>query len=203
MLPGFWIEELHRFEEHRNAHAHTDGQGYFEVVRIVGKGGMGTVYLARDSKLDRLVAIKVLQVGEFSADDRRARFLREARTAAAIRHPNVATIYEVGENDGLPYIVMEYCEGETLAQRIRRRPLEPAEFLHIATQIAAILASRAEQPEGLLLTRLDPAQFATAWSQFMAGYRKHFRAGGLIAANTFAVLRRGASSVELWSAGKD
>src|SRR5579859_267996 len=104
----------------------------FEIVRILGKGGMGTVYLARDSRLDRLVAVKVLHLGELSADDRRARFLREARTAAAIRHPNVATTYEVGESEGVPFIVMEYCEGETLSQRIRRRPLEPGEFLKIA-----------------------------------------------------------------------
>ena len=113
----------------------------FDIARILGKGGMGTVYLARDVKLDRPVAIKVLHLTEFAYDDRRARFLREARTAAAIRHQNVATIYEVGETDGLPYIVMEYCEGETLAQRIRRRTLEPAEFLQIARQLAAGVAA--------------------------------------------------------------
>ena len=95
----------------------------FDVVRILGKGGMGTVYLARDQRLDRLVAVKVLHAEDLAAEDRRARFMREARTAAAIRHPNVATIYEVGETDeGVPFIVMEYCEGETLSQRMRRRP---------------------------------------------------------------------------------
>lgn len=109
----------------------------FQVLRTLGKGGMGTVYLARDGRLDRLVAIKVLQLSEFAADDRRARFMREARTAASIRHANVATIYEVGEDSDVPFIVMEYCHGETLAQRIRRRSLEPAEFLQIARQIAA------------------------------------------------------------------
>lgn len=113
----------------------------FEVVRVLGKGGMGTVYLTRDGRLDRLVAVKVLQVNELVTDDRRARFLREGRTAAAIRHPNVATIYEVGEHDGVPFIVMEYCEGETLAQRIRRRPIDPAEFLQIARQLASGLAA--------------------------------------------------------------
>jgi serine/threonine-protein kinase len=80
----------------------------FEVVRTLGKGGMGTVYLARDARLDRLVAVKVLELSEFSTDDRRARFIRESRTAAAVRHPNVATIHEVGESDGAPYIVKEY-----------------------------------------------------------------------------------------------
>src|SRR4051794_36908537 len=110
----------------------------FDVVRILGKGGMGTVYLARDQRLDRLVAIKVLHAEDLAAEDRRARFMREARTAAAIRHPNVATIYEVGETgEGVPFIVMEYCEGETLSQRMRRRPIEAGEFLSIARQIAA------------------------------------------------------------------
>ena len=116
----------------------------FQVVRILGKGGMGTVYLARDPRLERTVALKVLHSEGLEAADRRARFLREARNAAAIRHANVATIYEVGESDGLPFIVMEYCEGETLSQRIRRRPLEAAEFLNIARQLTAGLAAAHE-----------------------------------------------------------
>lgn len=103
---------------------------------------MGTVYLARDERLGRLVAIKVLNSSEMAAEDRRARFLREARSAAAVRHPNVATIHEVDETaDGVPYIVMEYCEGETLSQRLRRSPLEAAEFLSIARQLAAGVAA--------------------------------------------------------------
>ncbi|MDQ6803212.1 MAG: protein kinase [Acidobacteriota bacterium] len=112
----------------------------FEVIRVLGKGGMGTVYLARDPRLDRSVALKVLRAEDLIAEDRRSRFMREARTAAAIRHPNVATIYEVGEWDGAPYLVMEYCEGETLAQRLHRRPFEAAEFLNVARQIAAGVA---------------------------------------------------------------
>jgi serine/threonine protein kinase len=114
----------------------------FEIVRILGKGGMGSVYLARDQRLGRQVALKVLNSEDLASDERRARFLREAKTAAAIRHQNVATIYEVGEtDDGLPFLVMEYCEGETLAQRLRRRPVDAGEFLAIARQIAAGLAA--------------------------------------------------------------
>jgi len=116
----------------------------FEVLRVLGKGGMGTVFLARDPRLDRPVALKVLHPEDVGTDERRARFLREARTAAAIRHPNVATIYEVGEAGGAPFIVMEYCEGETLSQRLHRRPLETAEFLSVAKQIAAGLAAAHE-----------------------------------------------------------
>lgn len=118
----------------------------FEIVRVLGKGGMGTVYLARDQRLGRLVALKVLNSNELAYDDRRARFMREARSAAAVRHQNVATIYEVGEGeDGAPFIVMEYCEGETLSQRIRRRALESGEFLAIARQLAAGIAAAHEK----------------------------------------------------------
>ena len=114
----------------------------FEIVQVLGKGGMGTVYLARDEKLGRQVAVKVLNAAELSSSDARVRFVRESRAAAAIRHPNVATIYEVGETDeGQPFIVMEYCEGETLSQRIRRRPVEAGEFLSIGRQIASALAA--------------------------------------------------------------
>jgi len=114
----------------------------FEIIRILGKGGMGSVYLARDQRLGRQVALKVLNAEDLNSEDRRLRFLREAKTAASIRHQNVATIYEVDENDeGQPFIVMEYCEGETLAQRLRRRPVDAGEFLAIARQIAAGLAA--------------------------------------------------------------
>jgi serine/threonine-protein kinase len=118
----------------------------FEIVRILGKGGMGTVYLARDQRLARYVAIKVLNASEMAYADRKARFFREARSAASIRHANIATIHEVGETaGGMPFIVMEYCEGETLSQRIRRRPVDSPEFLSIARQIAAGLAAAHEK----------------------------------------------------------
>src|SRR5436189_3681526 len=114
----------------------------FETVRVLGKGGMGTVYLARDLRLGRHVALKVLNASDLAYDDRRARFMREARSAASIRHQNVATIYEVDETeDGKPFIVMEYCEGETLSQRMRRRPLDAGEFISIARQLAAGVAA--------------------------------------------------------------
>jgi serine/threonine protein kinase/tetratricopeptide (TPR) repeat protein len=120
--------------------------GGFEIIRVLGKGGMGTVYLARDQRLGRYVALKVLNATELAYDDRKARFLREARSAGAIRHQNVATIYDVDETaDGTPFIVMEYCEGETLSQRIRRRPLDSMEFLSIARQIAAGLHAAHEK----------------------------------------------------------
>jgi len=117
----------------------------FEITRTLGKGGMGTVYLARDDRLGRLVAVKVLNTDETLSEETKSRFLREARAAASIHHQNVATIYEIGDTpEGQPYIVMEYCEGETLAQRLRRRPLDTGEFLNIGRQIAAGLAAAHE-----------------------------------------------------------
>jgi len=102
---------------------------------------MGTVYLARDERLGRQVALKVLNPDETARDDKHHRFLREARAAAAIRHPNVATIYEVEDTPDKRYIVMEYCEGETLAQRLRRRPIDAGEFLSFARQITSGVAA--------------------------------------------------------------
>ncbi len=116
----------------------------FQIVRILGKGGMGTVYLARDQRLGRQVALKVLNSEELGRDVSQHRFIRESRAAAAIRHPNVATIYEVEDAEDRHYIVMEYCEGETLAQRLRRRPVDAAEFLLIARQIVAGVAAAHE-----------------------------------------------------------
>lgn len=115
--------------------------GHFRVDRVLGRGGMGTVYLGRDEKLDRYAAIKLLSEFESADDASRERFLREARVAAAVRHPNIATIYEIGESGGIPYIAMEYCEGETLSARIHREPVRTDEFILIAEQIAAGLAA--------------------------------------------------------------
>lgn len=114
----------------------------FEILRILGRGGAGTVYLAHDKRLGRQVALKVLNAEDLAAPDAGARFLQEARAAAPIRHPNVATVYEVGETEeGQPFLVLEYCQGETLAQRIRREPIEAGEFLRIAKQMAAGIAA--------------------------------------------------------------
>jgi eukaryotic-like serine/threonine-protein kinase len=97
--------------------------GACQVLSLLGKGGMGQVYLARDTRLDRHVALKVLPQEVTRDPERLKRFVREARAASALNHPNIATIHELGEAEGVHYIVMEYVKGETLEVRIHGRPL--------------------------------------------------------------------------------
>ena len=132
---------------------------HYHVLSLLGAGGMGEVYLARDPRLDRTVALKILP-GEFAADaDRMQRFTREAKAASALNHPNVATIYDVGESDGISFIVMEHVEGETLQARISRR-MTPPEVVDIAVQAADALdlahakgiTHRDIKPANLMLT---------------------------------------------------
>src|SRR5215510_14623341 len=91
---------------------------HYRILEAVGAGGMGAVYKAHDEKLDRVVAVKILPPDMVAHEDRRRRFLQEARAASALNHPHILTVYEIGDADGKPYIVMEYIEGETLRQRI-------------------------------------------------------------------------------------
>ena len=113
--------------------------GSYQVLSLLGAGGMGEVYRARDTKLDRIDALKVLPADVATDQGRMRRFIREARAASALKHPNVATIYEIGTSDGVNFIAMEYVEGETLAARINGRPLDPAEIVDIGIQIADAL----------------------------------------------------------------
>ncbi|HEX2060225.1 MAG TPA: serine/threonine-protein kinase, partial [Thermoanaerobaculia bacterium] len=111
----------------------------YRVLSLIGAGGMGEVYLASDDKLGRRVAIKILPEAVSRDEEAKLRMLREARAVAALDHPNVCTIYEVGEHDGRPYIVMQYIDGETLFDRMKQGRLSPSECLDIVTQVAAAL----------------------------------------------------------------
>jgi eukaryotic-like serine/threonine-protein kinase len=113
--------------------------GSYKILSLLGSGGMGEVYLARDSRLDRTVALKILPTQVASDQDRMRRFVREARAASALKHPNVTHIYEIGESTGVHFIAMEYVEGKTLAAKISGRPLEPAEIVEIGLQVADAL----------------------------------------------------------------
>ena len=96
--------------------------GRYQVVRRIGSGGMGSVFLARDPELDRAVAIKLVKDDLTDDPELRERFSREARSAARLRHPNIITIFDIGEHEGRPFIAMEYLPGESLADIIRRQP---------------------------------------------------------------------------------
>src|SRR5947207_15088367 len=106
--------------------------GRYEIRSKIGEGGMGEVYLARDTQLDRLVAVKILPAQIARDQQRLHRFLQEARAAAALSHPNIAHIYEIGEADGGYFIAMEYVEGLPLEQKIGGRPPHGQGSLHIA-----------------------------------------------------------------------
>src|SRR6516165_6907419 len=113
--------------------------GPYELSGPLGAGGMGEVYRARDTRLGRDVAIKVLPK-EMSADPaRKQRFEREAKTISGLNHPNICVLYDVGSQDGVDYLVMECVEGETLATRLERGPLPPEQVLKYGAQIADAL----------------------------------------------------------------
>ncbi len=112
---------------------------HYRVVSPLGQGGMGAVYLADDTRLGRRVALKVLPP-EFAADpDRMHRFVQEAKLASALTHPNVATIFEIGRQDQLWFLAMEYVEGRPLAERIREGPLKISDLVQIGMQVADAL----------------------------------------------------------------
>ena len=109
--------------------------GPYHILGPLGAGGMGEVYLAEDSRLGRKVAIKVLSSRQAINDEARARFLREARSIASLDHSNICTLYEIGNDQGMDYLVMQYIEGETLAQRLVRQPFMLPQALEVAVEI--------------------------------------------------------------------
>ena len=113
--------------------------GPYEITAPIGAGGMGEVYRAKDTRLDRTVAIKVLPAHLSSNPDLRQRFEREARAISSLNHPNICTLHDIGHQNGIDYLVMEFIEGETLASRLRTGPLSPIETLNYSIQIANAL----------------------------------------------------------------
>ena len=127
----------------------------YVIEASLGAGGMGEVYLARDTRLDRKVALKVLPPHYALDHDRANRFMKEAKAASALSHPNVATIYDVGESNGVRFIAMEYVEGRTLADTIAVAPLAIADLLAIAIQIADALETA--HASGIVHRDIKPA----------------------------------------------
>src|SRR5271169_4804807 len=113
--------------------------GPYEILSAVGAGGMGEVYKALDTRLDRVVAIKILPDHLADRAELRERFEREARTVASLNHPHICTLFDIGRQDGTDYLVMECLEGETLAQRLQKGPLPLDQVLRFAIEIADAL----------------------------------------------------------------
>src|ERR1700687_576917 len=135
--------------------------GPYEIIASVGAGGMGEVYKARDTRLNRDVAIKVLPESFAEDDDRLRRFQLEAQSAGALNHPNILTVYDIGTYEKSPYLVSELLEGESLAERLRRGKLSAARAIDYARQITSGLAAahakgithRDIKPDNLYLTK--------------------------------------------------
>lgn len=139
---------------------------HYRVLQLLGAGGMGVVYLAEDQDLQRKVALKFLSPALAADATARARFSREAQSASALDHANIATVYEIGEWNGQPFIAMAYYDGETLKQRIDRGPMDLHEVARVLADIGAGLAAahaadivhRDLKPANILLTRAGPAK---------------------------------------------
>src|SRR5712675_557881 len=129
--------------------------GPYEIIGLVGAGGMGEVYRARDPRLGRNVAIKILPAAFSTDSDRLWRFEREARAVASLNHPNICTIHDIGEHEGHRYLVMELLEGMTLSSTLETGPLPTNQLLDFAIQIADALD--AAHGAGIIHRDLKPA----------------------------------------------
>ncbi|MFB3133691.1 MAG: serine/threonine-protein kinase, partial [Rhodothermales bacterium] len=118
---------------------------HYQITDQLGQGGMGIVYKATDTRLQRTVALKFLPAHSLQTDDDKQRFEREAKAAAALNHPNIATVYEIDEAGGRTFIAMEFIGGETLASTIKQGPLKLSEAVEVALQVAAGLQAAHEK----------------------------------------------------------
>jgi eukaryotic-like serine/threonine-protein kinase len=133
--------------------------GPYEILVRIGAGGMGEVYRARDLRLDRVVAIKVLPE-HFCRDSKsRERFEREAKTISNLNHPHICTLQDVGHEDGVDFLVMEHLDGETLARRLEKGPLPTEQVLRYGVQLAVKLTGNA------LLADLPPSALEVAFEE--------------------------------------
>jgi serine/threonine protein kinase len=132
-----------------------DSVGPYEILSPLGAGGMGEVYRARDPRLGREVAIKILPADRMADEDRKARFVHEARAASALNHPNIVTIHDISASNGIDYIVMEYVQGQTLDVLIPRHGMRLGEALRVAIPLADALA--AAHTRGIVHRDLKPS----------------------------------------------
>src|SRR6266849_6392543 len=122
--------------------------GPYEIVAPLGAGGMGEVYRARDTRLDRRVALKILPSHLSENLEAKQCFDREARTISSLNHPNICTLHDVGHQEGIDYLVMEYLEGETLADRLRKGPLPVEQVLKYGIELCERARESTSQRRG-------------------------------------------------------
>jgi eukaryotic-like serine/threonine-protein kinase len=135
--------------------------GPYEILSAIGAGGMGEVYRARDTRLERIVAVKILPDHLSDRAELRERFEREAKTIASLNHPHISVLHDIGQHDGIDYLVMEYLEGETLAERLKKAPLPLDQVLQFAIEISDALdkahlkgiTHRDLKPDNIMLTK--------------------------------------------------
>ena len=134
--------------------------GHYEIVDLLGEGGMGTVYRAFDTRLRRDVAIKVLSGSEFLPKEERRRLLREARAAAPLSHPAIATVFEVADHEDLSFIVMEFVEGENLRAKVGEFDADPVDLARLG--LAAVQGLRAAHENGVVHGDIKPENLMLA-----------------------------------------
>ena len=139
--------------------------GAYEIISPAGSGGMGDVYKATDTRLNRTVAIKLLPHGLPSNPELRSRLQREAQMIAALNHPHICMLYDVGQEDGTDYLVMEYLDGETLAERLSRGSLPLDQALEYASQISGALDKAHSQ--GIETGRSAPLTVVLNWTKLI------------------------------------
>ena len=163
--------------------------GPYEIQSPLGAGGMGEVYRARDTRLDRTVAIKVLASHLSSSPELKQRMEREARAISSLNHPSICHLYDIGSQDGVDYLVMEFLEGETLAERLSKGPLPLNEILKIGIAVSEALAVAHRQgivhrdlkPANIMLTKAGAKlmDFGLAKSAGRRGFRSIGRASSV------------------------
>lgn len=171
--------------------------GPYEIIAPLGAGGMGEVYRAKDTRLDRTVAIKVLPPHLAETPEARQRFEREARAVSALNHPNICTLYDVGSQDGAEYLVMEYLEGETLAARLEKGALPLDQALKIGIEIADALEKAHRQgiihrdlkPGNIMLTKSGAGYVAKLLDFGLAKAVESVPVSGLTVAETSPIVR--------------
>ncbi|MBK6725101.1 MAG: serine/threonine protein kinase [Acidobacteria bacterium] len=161
---------------------------HYKIISAIGKGGMGEVFLAQDTKLNRQVALKILPA-EFAEDkDRMGRFVREAQSASALNHSNIITIYEIGESDGTHFIATEFIDGKTLGEYAKANPLNYRSALEIAIQVASAL---------------DEAHAAGIVHRDIKPDNVMVRANGLVKILDFGIAKVSASSTSVIDSSED